>query len=318
MDDDYDYLEEEHNANQLQKTYSTNTESFDQVNIQEIKKKRGRKPKEINDDIKEIKVKEFDIHQIPPNVVSDYSGVKIVVIGKAGTGKSTLVQSIIASKMHLAPVIQIYNGTEDSSGFYGNQCAPILIHDKLDYDAMAQFAQRQKYAIKYLSNPWAIQVIDDCADDPSQLRHPLIQSYYKNGRHWKMIHIMCLQYSLDIIPGIRSNIDYTFILRENGFENRKKLYKNYVPNLVTFEEFCALMDACTEDYSALVIKNQGVSNKSEDCIFYYKADPFALSSSWKYGHPTTWIYNDERYNPDFVPNLLTTEISTKKKKGNKK
>ena len=250
---------------------------------------------------------------MPPVKAEDYSGVKIVVIGKPGTGKSTLVQSIIAAKSHIAPCIQVYNGTEEASGMYGQLCPKIFIHDKFDLDAMVKFAQRQRIAIQYLKNPWAIQVIDDCTDDPKQLRHPLIQSYYKNGRHWKMIHLLCLQYSLDILPSIRNSIDYTFILRESSKKSRKKLYENYCPDVVTEDEFYALMNECTEDYGALVICNRTLSNKVEDCIFYYKADPSMLSPTMKVGHKTCWQFHVERYNEGYIPDILGPVTSSKKK-----
>ena len=41
----------------------------------------------------------------------------------------------------------------------------------------------------------------------------------------------------------------------------------------TFESFCQVMDQCTENYECLVISNNAKSNKLEDQIFWYKAQP---------------------------------------------
>jgi len=41
----------------------------------------------------------------------------------------------------------------------------------------------------------------------------------------------------------------------------------------TFESFCQVMDQCTENYECLVINNNSKSNKLQDQIFWYKAEP---------------------------------------------
>ena len=222
------------------------------------------------------------------------------------TGKSTVIQALLASKAHLIPAIQVFSGTEDSNGSYSKVCPPLFVYDGLDINALIAFKNRQYIANKNIhENAWACQVIDDCTDDPKQLRHPVIQAYYKNGRHWHMFHILSLQYSLDILPSIRSNIDYTFIMKENSKKNRKKLYENYCHSSVeSFEDFNTLMDALTNDFSSLVIKNQGSSNKLEDNIFYFKADPNAISPTWRFGHTTCWQFSNERYDEDYIKPII--------------
>ena len=37
---------------------------------------------------------------------------------------------------------------------------------------------------------------------------------FMNGRHWKIMLIITMQYPLGIPPNLRTNIDYVFILRE--------------------------------------------------------------------------------------------------------
>jgi len=323
MDDDYavnGYEEEDHRftkTNDTSQFTRTKDDSDDDSEKEDVKpevKRRGRKKKEEEVEEVIIKVKEFDINTMPPVSSSDYSGCKVVVVGKAGTGKSTLVQSIIAAKAHICPALQVFNGTEESSQFYSKACPNVLIYDKLDMDALVNFWKRQRVAMQYLENAWAILIIDDCTDDPKQLRHPLIQAIYKNGRHWRALFILVLQYSLDILPSIRSNIDYTFILRESSRKNRKKLYENYCPDVVNEQEFYAILDACTENFSSVVVCNRTVSNKIEDCIFYYKADPSMIPPTLRLGHQTCWQFNEERYDPTYVPNIMGATPGGGKKK----
>ena len=94
-----------------------------------------------------------------------------------------------------------------------------------------------------------------------------------------------MQYPLGIPPNLRTNIDYVFILREPYIANRKRIYENYAGMFPTFESFCQVMDQCTENYECLVINNNAKSNKLQDQIFWYKADPHG---NFKLGSKEFW------------------------------
>jgi hypothetical protein len=244
-------------------------------------------------------LKELDLASIPPLYGNrDEHGVKMVIIGKAGSGKSTVIADLIASKAHIIPVSQVFSGTEDSNGFYGTKMPGITVFNKLDLNAIAKMKNRQKIAKQYLENPWCLQIVDDCTDDPKVLRHPIFQDIFKNGRHWSLLFILSLQYSLDVLPGIRTNIDYAFIFRESSMSNRKKLYENYASCIDSFSDFCALMDQLTNDYTCLVINNRSKTNNPEDCLFWYRAKPDKLPPNWKFGASSFWQFHNDRFNRD--------------------
>jgi hypothetical protein len=123
-----------------------------------------------------------------------------------------------------------------------------------------------------------------------------------NGRHWKIMLVITMQYPLGIPPNLRTNIDYTFILREPYLTNRKRIYENYAGMFSTFESFCQVMDQCTENYECLVISNNSKSNKLEDQIFWYKAsahNDFKLGSKefWELSKDLGSDDEDEQYDP---------------------
>lgn len=255
-------------------------------------------------DSQTINIRPFDFNTMPPfKGKGDEDGTKIIIIGKAGSGKSSLIKDILASKAHLVPVAQVFSGTEDSNHAFSSIVPDVCIYNKLDLKAMENFKIRQKTAKKWLKNPWALQIIDDCTDDPKILKKTIFQDYYKNGRHWAMLHILTLQYCLDIPPAIRNNYDYAFIFKENIIATREKLHKYFGACIHSFQDFNNLMDTITGDYTALVIKNSASATTPEECLFWYKADPAAIPKNWKFGSAVAWEFQQDRRDPNAVETL---------------
>lgn len=248
-----------------------------------------------------IKINELDLNLIQPTIDTykddKQGGVKTIVIGKPGTGKSTLIESLLYGKKHIYPVGLAMSGTEESNGTYGKIFPKTFVFNEYDPKQIKSFIKRQKLSKKHLSNPWAVLIIDDCTDDPRIFNTPLQQALYKNGRHWKMWYILSLQYCMDVKPVIRTNVDGVFILRESNLKNRKSLWENYAGIIPDFTEFCAIMDQITDDYTALYIHNATQSNKLEDCLFWYKAKPHP---PFRMGSRDFWKYHETRYNPDYT------------------
>jgi hypothetical protein len=209
------------------------------------------------------------------------------------TGKTTLITSLLYEKSHIFPVGAVMSGTEDSNGHYGKIFPGSFVYNSLNKERLEDMINRQRASKKHLQNPWSILLLDDCTDDPKLFNDPLFQGIFKNGRHWKMWFILSLQYSLDIKPVIRTNVDGTFILRETNMKNRKSLWENYAGVFSDFSQFCQVLDQLTDDYTALYIHNQTTSNKLEDCVFWYKARP--IPQNFKIGCDEYWLYHEERY-----------------------
>jgi len=213
------------------------------------------------------------------------------------TGKTTLIASLLYEKSSIFPVGLVMSGTEDSNGFYKKIFPSTFVYNKLEEKKIEDFVVRQKIAKRHVDNPWAILLLDDCTDEPKTLSKPIFQGLYKNGRHWKMLFILSLQYCMDIRPVIRTNIDGTFILRETNLRNRKTLWENYAGVIPDFNLFCRIMDSITDNYTALYIHNAIQSNKIEDCVFWYKAKK--IPSEFKFGAPDFWRFHKQRYDPRY-------------------
>jgi hypothetical protein len=141
------------------------------------------------------------------------------------------------------------------------------------------------------------------------MRDVAIRQLFMNGRHWKIFFMMTTQYCMDMTPMIRTNVDYVFALRDNVRQNRENLYKAFFGVFPNFDQFCQVMDACTENYECLVLDNTSKSNKITDCVFWYKAP---IRRNFHVGGPAFWQYHQRHYNPRAVARQAAEPVVKRK------
>ena len=222
-----------------------------------------------------LKLKKFDMRRIADDST-------VVMLGKRNTGKSYLVRDLLYHKTHL-PVGTVISATESANKFYQSIVPPGLIHEEFSADLVRGVLKRQTLIMdkveeetkrlgKPRTDPKCFLILDDCLFDNTWSRTKEMRYVFMNGRHLKIMTIITMQYALGIPPVLRTNIDYVFILRENVYTNRKRIYEQYAGMFPSFDMFCQIMDQCTENYECLVIHNGAKSNKIEDQVFWYKAE----------------------------------------------
>ena len=259
-----------------------------------------------------LELKKFDMKNISfkPN---ETQGPVIVLIGRRDTGKSFLVRDLLYYHQDI-PIGTVISGTEAGNGYYSKMVPKLFIHDEYNTAIIENILKRQKMVIKQVKkekdsygkssiDARAFVILDDCLYDNSWAREKLMRLLFMNGRHWKIMLVITMQYPLGVPPNLRTNIDFTFILREPYIANRKRIYENYAGMFPTFESFCQVMDQCTENYECLVVSNNAKSNKLEDQIFWYKAQShrdFKLGSKefWDLSKDIGSDDEEESYDPN--------------------
>lgn len=223
----------------------------------------------------QLHLRKFD----PASIASDKV---LVFLGKRNTGKSFLVRDILYYQRDI-PVGTIISPTESANKFYSNMVPSLFIHDEYTPQLVESVLKRQKMMTKKINkemmmygkcsvDPRAFLILDDCLYDGCWKKDKNIRYIFMNGRHQKIMLLITMQYPLGVPPDLRTNVDYVFILRENSYGNRKRIYENYCSIFPTFEMFCQVMDQVTDGYGCLVIDNTSRSNKLEDNVFWYVAE----------------------------------------------
>jgi hypothetical protein len=276
-----------------------------------------------------LELKKFDMKSISfkPN---ENKGPVVVLLGKRDTGKSFLVRDLLYYHQDI-PIGTVISGTEEGNGFYTKMVPKLFIHNEYNTAIIENVLKRQRTVLKQIKkemesfkrstiDPRAFVILDDCLYDATWTRDKLMRLLFMNGRHWKIMLVITMQYPLGIPPTLRTNIDFVFILRENYIANRKRIYENYAGMFPTFESFCQVMDQCTENYECLVINNNSKSNKLQDQVFWYKAEShndFKLGSKefWELSKGVNSDDEDEKYDPNSVKKRgAGPKISVKKTK----
>ena len=262
-------------------------------------------------------------------------GPVIVFIGRRGTGKSYLVRDLLYYHQNLRRGIVMSDTEKLGDGFFSKHIPKCMIYEKYNTTTIQQLLSTQKMELKRIKkekeaygtsniDARTFCLLDDCLYDKTWKNDEFMRKLFMNGRHWKVMLIITMQYPLGIPPNLRTNIDYTFILREPYKRNRKIIWENYAGMFPTFDSFEQVMNQCTENFECLVISNNAKSNKLVDQIFWYKAEkppPFKLCEQkyWDYSkNLESDDDDDEPYDPNSGRQKKYQTITVKKSSGGRR
>jgi Fe-S cluster biosynthesis and repair protein YggX len=255
--------------------------------------------------MEEINLRKFDIKKMIPSPVC-------VLIAKRNSGKSFLIRDIMSHNRDI-PAGSVISRTDKVAHFYDKFIPSILIHDSYKSELLQKIFDRQKKSIKEgWKNKRFFLIFDDVLSEANTWKKdPLLQDVFFNGRHYNILFLLAMQAPMGIVPALRSNIDYTFILKTSNHSDRKKLYEHYAgvfPSMAVFEK---VLDACTENYGCLVIDNTVNTNSISEQVFFYRADDhkeFLLCDE------RFWVKDNDKKNKPPVNPQVVKNINVKKVK----
>jgi len=222
-------------------------------------------------------LKEFDMSEI-----ASKPNCNIIVIGKRNTGKSTLIKYILYYIRNVVPMIIAMSGTERTNNFYKQILPKILVYEEVDSTKFQPILDRQiqlrekiiQNKSKYRNtNPNIALVLDDCVDRTDWTKDDAVNFFTTNGRHAALTFIVVTQESKKLPPSMRTNADYIFISKTNGFTERKKIRDDYLGMIGDKRECDRIFSEYTKDYKFLVVDNVTKETNVKNQLFWCKADP---------------------------------------------
>lgn len=246
-------------------------------------------------DLKKFNPKWMEKRRVDPN----QGPPSILLIGSKRTGKTYLIGDIMYYFRRI-PAGMIITGSEASAEKFAEFFPKSFIFDEIDDPLIERMesivkTQRKLRKKETKGDYSSLLLFDDCGYDKKVVNKKVIKGIFMNGRNWKILLIMAVQYSKSVPPDLRDNTDYIFILREPSIAARKKLWQEYVGQ-IKFDVFNEIMDVCTENYGCIVIDKTTQSNKLEDNIFWYRARH--PPRKFKVGSKGLWKFHHKHYKSD--------------------
>lgn len=212
----------------------------------------------------------------------------IVMIAKRGSGKSWVCRALLNHFSDI-PVGIIIAPTDRMNGFYETFFPDTYIYYDFESSLIASILDRQekiidknktKNRLKKRIDTRAYIIMDDCLSrKKSWGKDEKILELLFNGRHYKLMYILTMQFPLGISPELRTQFDYIFLLADDFYSNIKRIYEHYAGMFPTFDSFRQIFKQLTADYGSMVIVNtsRGIKKDANDeagflnKVFWYKA-----------------------------------------------
>ena len=228
-----------------------------------------------------LKLQEFDMNTLVYNEEGKFLNPRIAMIAKSGSGKSWVVRDIMYHIRDI-PCGTVIAPTDKMTKFYNDFIPPSFTHHEYDESIIPRVLKRQKAMLqqnedrvkqnKSKLDPRTFLIMDDCMSSKHLwLKDPNILSIFNEGRHYQLTFFLTMQYSLGIQPELRANFDFIFLLGEDVYSNKKRLYEHYAGQFNKFDIFDQVFTQVTQDYGVMVINNRVRSTDITKKVFWYKA-----------------------------------------------
>lgn len=223
-----------------------------------------------------------------PKIGNDYV---CLVVGKRRTGKTWIARKLLHMKRQIFNHGLVITKTK-FNGFWQNYFPAAVIHGTFDPVILEQFMLLALEIEEYnRANPReqinnkSVIVLDDVIADKKVRYDDTLATLFYNGRHFGIFLIICSQYVFGLPPGLRSNADLVFVLRQFQNRQRKQLTEDYADMLDDTLEFTDALNVNTEDNGCVVIDISSPSRPIAEMFYSWKSDDPGLfeigSYIWK-------------------------------------
>jgi hypothetical protein len=194
---------------------------------------------------------------------------KVLVLGKGGTGKTTLLLDLLRSLEGEGPYRgDVVNCTECVDAMYRGVFVPEHIHDEYSPDIVGAFLEGAE------GPEDRVLVLDNCFFEKDWCSDARVaRALSRNPALPPFRVFVALSYPF-MEPSVRGCFDHVFVMRETIEQTRHLIYRQFIYGaLPSFEVFCRVLDQTTRDYDCLVIDRAAAEAGAApaDVFFFYRA-----------------------------------------------
>lgn len=220
-----------------------------------------------------LQVHRFNPASIKPNRV-------ILITGKRGTGKTTLLQYLLYTMRNRFDVVVGIGGSHASVQMLEKFTPTAMIYTRPEVAVIEKMVRVAKTMKEYGKPRQFLLVLDDCTYDKTLFKKPIFREIFMNGRNFCFTFVIAAQYIMDLQTDLRSQIDYVFTFREGIRANRKRLHEYFYGMMENLADFENVLQKFTCDFECLVMDNTDSTGNIENQLYFFKAPevtpPFTL------------------------------------------
>jgi hypothetical protein len=231
-----------------------------------------------------------------------------VCLAPKDSGKSVLLKDILQWNKERIHSLIVISETEEETQDFDGICAPIYIYNEPTEEIFEKVFNRQRVVKKQLrDNPelaktvnWEVTIIlDDCMSSKFAKESKYFEKLFTIGRHLGITVFVTCQYMMQMLPIVRNNCDYAFILSADGKKVRSHLYELWFSGFKEFGLFDVAMDVVTSNYGVMVYTKR--AKNFQEKVTHYKATSFG--NGFRVGSADYWNLSDLLYSPNDAATL---------------
>ena len=156
---------------------------------------------------------------------------KILIIGKRGSGKTTLIKDIYRQLQNDLDEVHVFNQPKLEAPYHEITNAV--------YSDFSLLEDIVEYCRKNPSKKKLLILENHC--DKKQLN--ILDDIFYNGRFMNVTLVIACQYAPPMKPEHRYQLDYIFVANDDFYSNKQKLYTYYFGMFPNLAMFCQIMDS---------------------------------------------------------------------------
>lgn len=233
----------------------------------------------------------------------------VVLFGKRNSGKTYWICDLMYSLYknggkngQKVDLCCVFSQTEELQSNFQKFIPPCFIHNAYSESKLLALLETQKNLTQKNGRTSNVVVIlDDCSFS-KEIFNTTMSRIYSNGRHYRLMFILSLQYSMQLPASMRGNIDVAVAFKEPIHANKRRLYESVFGMFDSLKQFDKIFSEVTQNYGCMVAVNNGSSSTDINKNIFWSKARSSLPSHFPLGRPIYWKWAEQYANRQVVRN----------------